>query len=269
MRTSFMTTIFASVAAALLLATATPSQAQQYAGANERIGTIGDIASSKLRPGIRSIPGLNFSTLGLFADAEVYDYSMPSPFVFPMPVFGYSGWDFSHDNYEDYLNTVASAYDLADGQTYRDWFVAQNVYSMTNGLPLLSGFDDLSQKYTFYQTYGDMFFQYYYPDENPATLFRDLNYEAFDRLHQADFMAGGGFYPFVDKAIPEPIVTDPFVPFEGDPVIPTTLDAVQAEAASASQSASQAAAVVAVPEPATLGLMTLGATMLMTRSKKR
>lgn len=261
----------AAVSAMLTLTTA-PADAQQATrNGNNRIGTIGDLAAGKLNPNIRRLRGLNFATLGLFGDAEVFgQFNAPRPFIFPLPDFSGAGLDFTGVSFDEYLTLVANSYRLTSSADYLLLFQFQNEVSALN------------------------------PDFVPT-------FNQVIQAHQQDFLAGGGFLPFGAPTIPTPPAPEPepFVPFEPvftTPLVPVTtvtqntssagllaaeiapgdtlniasphelsldLDTGLVVLASASQPASPAANVSVVPEPATLGLLTLGATALLTRSRRR
>ena len=75
-RKSMISTLSCVFAVALMGAVdVAPVQAQQYAGtSNSRQSSIGDIDQKKLNAQIEKLPGLNFGTIGLFGDAEIFVY---------------------------------------------------------------------------------------------------------------------------------------------------------------------------------------------------
>jgi PEP-CTERM motif len=263
---------------AMITLTASTADAQQVArNGNRKVSTIGELQRGKLNPNIRRLRGLNFSTLGLFADSEVFgQFNAPQPFIFPLPDFSGAGLDFTGVSFDEYLTLVANSYELTDSSDYLFRFQFQNEVSAVNP-GFVPTFDQVVQ------------------------------------AHQQDFVNGGGFLPFADPTnptVPEP-KPDPFVPLDPiftTPLIPKTPVAsasdsspvasaglLAAEIANASAdpdtlapaSASlaestasnltlgnwnpgtPAGAVSVVPEPATLGLLALGATVLMARSRRR
>jgi len=262
----------AAGAAAVLTLSVTPAQAQQFTGfRNSRVGTNGDISSIKLRPQIRPLPGLNFSTLGLFGDAEVVgQFNFPQPFIFALPDFAGAGLDFTGVSFPDYLTLVANSYDLASSTDYLQRFQFQNIVTA----------------------------------QNPGFI---PTFQQVIQAHQQDFLAGGGFLPLsgtpVTPTKPEdlpptftpidPVFTTPLIPKTtgaGNPDTNTdtssagelagvigdatglTLDNTTGLAipAGASQAAAAAAASVSVvPEPAALGLLAMGSFALLGRVRRR
>ncbi len=271
MHQSLLTKICLAVTVLSLVA-AYPVQAQQYRGSgNTKIRTIGDLKRSKIQldAGIQTY--LTFSTLGLFGDADSYAvYEAPNPFSFPMPDLSGSGFDFSEMSYEEYEKLIASAYHLSDVELYKNMFTGQNAYTLNTGNPLFYAYNDLVnmtydinlyndyveaiQDYDGYLQYGFSYFSYYYPNENPYDhyfkLLSDLEGYAYDIVHKYDFINGGGY-----------------IPLDGDPVVPgdliddndgfEPLDPIFTPITPASASQDEATSAV-VPEPATLGLISLG-----------
>ena len=254
-----------------------PVQAQQYAGtANRRVTTTGDISSGKLKPKINPLRGLNFSTLGLFGDAEVFgQFNPPRQFIFALPNFAGRGLDFSNMTFDEYLSLVANSYELSDSSDYLFRFQVFNEVTAAN------------------------------PNFIPT-------FQQVLDAHRQDFVAGGGFLPLQGAPVtptnpddlPAPFepLDPPFTPFPTGATADTTgtnnspgntgtdtsaatlladsgiltdtqlNDAInlidQASASSASQTApQQAASVAVVPEPATLSLLVAGATALVGRRR--
>jgi hypothetical protein len=257
--------LFPVVAALLLLVAAAPVQAQwfDYYNTNSEIGTIGDLADSKIKSPVNKVYRLNFGASPLFAGSELYDPPSFKPYIFPLPDFGSTN-EYFGVSFEEYLNKVAGSYGLSL-DTYLFQFQYQNEYTATYG---------------------------YVPQLSEVI-----------QVHQNDFVAGGGFLPFGDPTIPQKPQDDPneFEPL--DPIfrpLPTGDDTTETEsdinndANLASEivgggtvnidesgtvtldgnllvgdSASQSAASVAVvPEPATLGLLTLGTGLLLGRRRR-
>ncbi len=292
------------VPAVLLFASATPTLAQQFAGSqNSRIGTIGDLSSSKLRSRTASSFNLQLGPAALFAGSDVFNipsFRSFSPFTFPLPDFSGSQ-DFTDVSFGDYLQTLADRFNLADAATYRSFFLAQNEFTLSNGgTPLFFLFGDLQQQF------------FSAPSTIQPFLITTLNNTAFDRLHQQAFLAGGGFLQFGPPTIP----TDPkdkppvFVPLpndgtigpDGKPFVPfpvpgaeTTTDtptdtndvanlateivgggtlnvdstgSLTLEGNSVVGESRTAANVAVVPEPATLGLLTLGTALMLGRRRR-
>ena len=240
------------LAVAALLVTTGSVQAQQYISANNsQITTVGDIASNKLKPDIYRFFGPQYGPSGLFADSEIFfiDFGPGSPFIFPLPEFSAAGHDFTGMTFEDYMLLVANSYELDNVNDYFLMFTYQNEVTAE------------------------------FPDFIP-------NYTQVLQVHQNDFVAGGGYLPLADPTIPGPIYNpipddptipdsdpDDFTPLPDDPIIPGDDDdgSFPRPESSASDeiAASTYSLVSVVPEPASLGLMMLGAGALLARSRKR
>jgi PEP-CTERM motif len=231
-----------AVSAVLTVGVVEPVQAQLYSGTrNSRIGTLGDLTGQKLRPQLRGLPGLNFSTLGLFGDAEVFgQFSFPRPFIFALPNFSGAGLDFNGVTFEEYLTLVANSYELSDSSDYLNRFSFQNPNSVVGNLllnesPSLSaefdqrltgeidrlraqfGVDDLNNLPPELLPSVNLSFQSF-----RFNLIQELEILAPERLHKEDFVAGGGFLPLVGEPVtpinPDDIVIDDpvFTPFPTD-----------------------------------------------------
>jgi len=226
------------VAVASLLMVTAQSSAQQVSGnGNSIIGTTGDISLSKLRPNVVRSFSPRFGPGGLFADAEVFGFSQPRQFVFPLPNFAGAGLDFNGVTFNEYLLLVANSYEVADINDYLFRFSFLNEIT--------------AQTPSFIPTQAQVI-----------------------QIHQNDFLAGGGFLPIPgNPIIPEPILPQPlpgpiipgddgpiFDPFPGSPIVPI----------SASSASGSSAPIVAslVPEPATLALVTMGAGLMLKRTRR-
>lgn len=245
MCTKLLTKTLPVIAVVMCLASAAaPTFAQQYLGPrHQEIGTVGDLPAFLLKPGIKSTGlSLDFGPTGLFRDADVYDFKLPDPFIFPLPGFAERGVDFTGKTFEEYLTYVANSYDLVDYIDYLFRFQVQN--SVTAEFP--DFIPSLDQVYS---------------------------------VHQQDFLAGGGYLPLPGEPtipgepyveLPDPTLPDitlPEPPF--DPLDDPTIPGASAIADEVTSSASQqmAAAVSVVPEPATLGLIALGAAGCLIRRR--
>jgi len=282
--------VFAAVASLLMLADHADAQ-QLITNSNPTVGTFGDISQSKLRARVNSAFGLRLGPGGLFGDAEVFgNFSQPRPFIFPLPDFAGAGLSFADATFAEYLDLVVQTYGLPDEAAYKNIFLAQNVFSVTNNLPFFFTFPDLQQRW-----FG-------FPDSVKPLVLSSLNDTAFDRFHKSDFRTGGGFLPASETETPGadpadgvgpqlpkdpfglPIIppgptdttddttddttTDPiFMPFP-EPTIPTLPGGLTSSSLSAPTPA-PTASVSLVPEPATLGLMSLGITLILKRSRRR
>ncbi len=308
-RKSMISTLSCVFAVALMGAVdVAPVQAQQYAGtSNSRQSSIGDIDQKKLNAQIEKLPGLNFGTIGLFGDAEVFVFpGAPRPFIYSLPQYADSGLSFDGVSYNEYLNLVANSYGLTDTELYKYLFLNSNSFSVANQANFYQQYGDLvgihqlflSDFSAFQATYnlGTETLVRYLTD--PFALPSDLNDAAFDRAHQLDFLAGGGYFPLPNTPITpntDPVDPPEFEPFPtndpvatdetADPAADTSAatllegadvltDDELADAldilnqASASQDAADSAPVVSVvPEPATLGLLLAGATALIGRRR--
>jgi hypothetical protein len=147
-----------------------------------------------------------------------------------------------------------------------------------------------------------------YASDNADELFKKISDEALKRVHENDFRAGGGFLPLGDPIDPqdvpptfEPLPNDGTIGPDGEPYEPlpvpgeeddtddlndtaalaaevaqsSTLDQAAAASLAAetlglseSSSASGSASVALVPEPATIGLLTLGAGAMLGRRRR-
>lgn len=238
------------VAAAAMLMQTAPAQAQYRVGSgNSEIGTIGDIPTINLSPKIKQLPGLNLRPVGLFPDSEIYPYfdpdNAPAPFIFGLPNFGET-MDFTGVTFEEYLETVARSYrvqDLTYGTSFSDVDVYFDLFTRQNEVT------------------------HEFPDFIPT-------FSQVLQVHQQDFLAGGGYLPIPNETRqavdpPEdPIEFEPF-PNDGtigfDPIDPVVPDS---PFRGNSEEESTAAAVSVVPEPATLGLLTLGAAACLSRRRR-
>ncbi len=261
---------------ALITLGAAPVQAQQYAGTrNSRIGTLGDISANKINVKTSTTFGLNFRTLGLFGDSEGFgQFSFPRPFIFALPDFSGAGHDFDGVTFDEYLNFVANSYELSDSSDYLFRFQVQNEVSAANPgfVPTFQQVIDAHQQ-DFVAGGGFLPLSGIpvtptNPDDLPAP---------FEPL-------GPPFTPFPTGAAADPTgTTDPPDTTGTDDTSAATLlagsgvltgtelaDALDLiEQGSASQAAAQQAANVAVvPEPATLGLLVAGATVLVGRRRR-
>lgn len=263
MRNSVSFGLLPAVAALLLLVSAVPVQAQQfdYFNTNSEVGTIGDMDDGKIKPPVNKVYRLNFGAAPLFAGSELYDPPSFKPYIFPLPDFS-SRNEYFDISFEDYLNQVASSYGLSLND-YLFQFQFQNEVTAEN------------------------------PDFIPT-------FQQVIQVHQNDFRAGGGFLPFDKPTIPQKPQDDPdaFEPL--DPIfrpLPTGDDTTETEsdinndASLASQIVGggtltldntgsltlegnnivgeglTVANVAVVPEPATLGLLTLGAVIMLGRRR--
>lgn len=228
MRISVLTKIVLVAAAALIIMPGTPAQAQRYRGTrNSEVGTIGDVSASKFSARTSRSYGISFTNLGLFVDSEVFVFpGAPSPFIFPLPDFSGSGWDFDGKTFDEYLDAVATNYRISSAGEYLFRFQLQNEFSVAN------------------------------PDFLPPT------FEQVLQVHRNDFTAAGGYLPL--GGLP----TTPFVPLPGD-VAPDPDPPFTPLPTGDSQDAQSVPVVSTVPEPATLALLTLGATALLTRTRRR
>ncbi len=308
----------AAAVLALPVLAATPAQGQFFTGfSNTRIATAGDMATGgKLNPRIAQLPGLNFSTLGLFGDAEVFgQFSFPRPFIFALPDFSGAGLDFTETSFNEYLTLVANSYRIADTDTYKNSFLFTNSFSITNNRNFFGFYDDLQGAFDLFQADLGAFLnanpQLTVNERirfatDPTALPSDLNDAAFNRIHGADFLAGGGFPGFGAPFTPTGTVGDSSVPLPGpltppgdaddsgtgsgstdtagisefaaaiapvddglDDGSPGDGDTEFLAAASASQAQpTPAANVSVVPEPATLGLLAMGGFALLGRSRR-
>lgn len=274
MRFSITSKMFLVAAAALFLVPATPTHAQFFAGTgNSRIGTIGDIDGSRLANRVNRSFGLNLSTLGLFGDAEVFpEFRPPRPFIFSLPNFS-SSQDFTGVSFNDYLERVAGSFGLSVND-YLLQFQFQNEVSAANP-GFIPTFQQVIQAHQSDFLAGGGFLPFA-PPRVPADP-RDKP---------------GEFTPI------EPIFTTPLIPATGagsetdtttdtndvanlaTEIVDGTLNIddsgaltlstgnVLVESTSANQSAASAANVAVAPEPATLGLLTLGTGMMLGRRRR-
>ncbi len=301
----------AAVSALPVLA-GTPVHAQQFAGfSNTRVATAGDLATGgKLNPRIRALPGLNFSTIGLFGDSEVFgQFSAPRQFIFALPDFSGAGLDFSEMTFDEYLNLVANSYELADSADYLARFTFQNPLSTTGNF-LFTDFPDLIAEFNGRRAgeVNRLEAQFGVTDLNElppqllsvinaqfqsfeSAVIQSLESRAAEVLHEEDFTAGGGFLKFTERPAPtggDVPLDGPLTP-RGDGDTSDTSDDGQLASdiapivdslggdnggadivvpTSASQGQTQAANVSVVPEPATLGLLALGATAMLVRRRR-
>ncbi len=220
-----------AVAVMIMVAVAAPASAQQYAGTrNQEIGTVGDMPAFLLKPNTKATRlSLRFGPAQLFGDSEVFSFNPPRPFVFPLPDFAERGFDFTDMTYEEYLTFVANSYELQVPLDYLFRFQIQN--SVTAEFPdFIPTFDDITS------------------------------------VHQSDFLAGGGYLPLPGgPTIPSPPFTG--LPFPGLPDPNATAESDLIDSVSASASQQLAAASVAVPEPATVGLLALGVAGCLVRRR--
>ncbi len=248
-------------AATLLVLTTTPAQAQQFSGfRNSRVGTLGDLSSIKLRPLIRPLPGLSFSTLGLFGDAEAFrPFEAPDLFIFAIPNFSGAGLDFNGVTFDEYLNLVANSYEVSDRDIYKNAFLFNNSYSVANNRNFFNFYDDLTGVFDLFLTDRQAFFdanpQLTANDRirftlDPSALPSDLNDAAFNRIHAGDFLAGGGFFPLsgdpVTPTNPEdvPPPFEPIDPVFTTPLIPKTAGAGDSDTNTDTSSAGELAGII-------------------------
>ncbi|GAB4197277.1 MAG: hypothetical protein Kow00105_11370 [Phycisphaeraceae bacterium] len=264
MRVYFSCKSLLALTLVVMFVAAPTAQAQQFRGSgNSKIPTIAEMPGSKLKPRIRQSFGLNLRPLGLFRDAEVFDFGTFRPFIFPLPNLS-SREEFIDISFEEYLEKVAGSYGLDVG-TYLTQFQFQNEFTAQNPF-FVPTFDQVID------------------------------------VHRQDFAAGGGFLPLPEPTIPqppaeepaddfeplEPIFTTPLTPLTGTDSSTTTADVAAlaqnivgndvpvgdgdgADApilpVGASQSAAPVANVTLVPEPASLGLLSMGASLLLIRRR--
>lgn len=288
---------FLAVSAVLLFVSATPTLAQQYAGSrNPLIGTVGDLDTSKLRSRVTSAFNLRFGPAGLFAGADVFDIPSYKPFIYPLPNFS-SSEDYTGVSFDDYLEQVARSYGHSI-ERYLGEFAFQNEYSMTNGVPLYEGYQDLGQVSNYLNIGGLNLVNTAFPDfasNSVSELLTKLNDIALRRIHERDFAAGGGFLPFDKPTIPnDPQDDKPFIPLPvpGTPPAPDTStdnndianlanEIVGGGALTLNNTGSlnlegnnivgenlTVANVAVVPEPATLGLLALGTGLMLGRRRR-
>jgi len=294
-------------AMALLMVCSLPAEAQQYrGGGNNRIRSVGDIAPGKINPKVNlrfRTQGL-FSDSEVFGQ-----FSAPRPFLFSVPNFAERGLDFSGLTFEEYLDVVANTYEMESGGEYffrfgfantlsaRGELLYQTVPSLVDEVELAVETErqrilDVLEVDSFAQIETDELRQLA-KDQLEFIRFSEgqaRQSQALREVHENDYLAGGGFFRLVgDPTIPGPVFPglpgDPTVPDLPDPDFPGLPDPdapddpdfpglptdslVAQDSGSLDEVVGSARGVVFVPEPATLGLMVLGATSLLSRSRRR
>ena len=300
-----------------------PAQAQQYAGTrNSKQGTIGDLSASKLSSRVERVHNLRFGTMGLFVDAGADDpfrpFEIPNPFIYALPNFSGAGLNFDGMTFDEYLTLVANSYENTNSGEYLSGFAFRNASAFNgellfpNSPSLLNEFNvrNDNQLDQFRDQFGVSDLNDLPPEILPfvndqyqqfrSSLFQELEGRALLRLHEEDFLAGGGYLPLptdtVTPVIPVEEPTEPTEPTEPpvfDP-FPTGTDTSAAtllensgvlsgddltgaldilNQAGGSQSESQASsqsapAASTVPEPTTLGLLVAAGTALIGRRRR-
>lgn len=299
MRTNLFAASLPVIAAAMTVVSVTvPARAQQYRGPSSLdIGTIGDLSKRLIDPGFKNTRlELNFGPTRLYPGSETYFYDRPDFVAIPIPHFADYGYDFSDYTFGEYLNFVANSYKIANAADYYAKFSYLNEYTVT-GQYLLFASDSLSAQFESDRASYISYYENYFGVTDLSQLSPDvysyaisllntaltadannLEPQAILAVHQEDFIAGGGYIPLPGEATvpsdPFPTLDDPTIPDVPDPAPPdftpfpdpaATAETQTADAVTSSESRQPAS--VAVPEPATLGLLSLAAAGCLIRRR--